>query len=60
MKLDLRTRCKRCRKIPRGKLNMANYERYKPYCSYHCQEWARLEDAQRYINTLAPLPEQSK
>jgi hypothetical protein len=50
--LDLRPRCKRCRKIPRGKLNMANFERYFPYCSYDCQQWAQLEEAQRYINTL--------
>ena len=50
MKLDLRPRCKRCGKMPRGKMQTENYERYKPYCSYHCQEWANLEGAQRYIN----------
>jgi endogenous inhibitor of DNA gyrase (YacG/DUF329 family) len=49
--LDLR-RCKRCGKMPRGKLRKAEMERHFPYCSYHCQEWARLEDAQEYINTL--------
>ncbi len=48
--LDLRPRCKRCKKLPRGKMQRANYERYAPYCSYHCQEWAQLEDAQRYID----------
>lgn len=47
--IDL-TRCKRCQKRPRGKLNQANFERYKPYCSFHCQEWGRLEDAQAYLN----------
>lgn len=48
--IDLRERCKRCGKIPRGKLNKANFERYKPFCSYNCQEWYGLEEAQRYIN----------
>jgi len=52
MKLDLRTRCKRCRKIPRGKLQLANYERYQPFCSYNCQEWYQLEEAQRFLNEL--------
>lgn len=50
--LDLRPRCKRCKKIPRGKMQVANFARNKPYCSFSCQEWGRLEDAQRYINTL--------
>ena len=27
-----------------------NFKRYAPYCSYHCQGWANLEGAQRYIN----------
>ena len=50
MKLDLRPRCKRCGKLPRGKMQAENFKRYAPYCSYHCQEWANLEGAQRYIN----------
>jgi hypothetical protein len=50
MDLDLRPCCKRCRKIPRGKMQQANWDRYQPYCSYHCQEWHRLEEAQRYLN----------
>ena len=50
MKLDLRPRCKRCGKLPRGKMNTDNFKRYAPYCSFHCQEWANLEGAQRYIN----------
>lgn len=50
--LDLRPRCKRCNKIPRGKQRQAEFEKYSPYCSYHCQQWGGLEDAQRYINTL--------
>ena len=29
-----------------------NFARYAPYCSYHCQQWANLEDAQEYINGL--------
>lgn len=49
---DFRDRCKRCRKLIKGKLRVAQYEQYKPYCSYHCQEWAKLEDAQAYINIL--------
>lgn len=49
MKLDLLTRCARCRKIPRGKMQKENYERYKPYCSYNCQEWHRVEEARRHI-----------
>lgn len=56
MKLDLRPRCKYCRKIPRGKMNVANYERYKPYCSFHCQEWGRLQDAAAYLSTLRQAP----
>lgn len=50
--LDLRPRCQRCRKIPRGKLALSNSTRYHPFCSYHCQEWAQLESAKRYIDTL--------
>ena len=50
MKLDLRPRCKRCGKLPRGKMQAENFKRYAPFCSYHCQEWAYLEDAHRYIN----------
>jgi hypothetical protein len=45
-------RCKRCRKIPRGKRAVADRERYTPYCSFHCQEWGRIDDARRYIATL--------
>ena len=42
-------RCRRCRKIPRGKTAEAYAERYAPFCSYHCQEWFRLEEAERYL-----------
>lgn len=49
--LDLR-RCKRCGKIPRGKLRQQEAERYKPFCSYHCQEWFNLEAAARYAASL--------
>lgn len=45
-------RCKRCRKIPRGKLRLAERARYTPYCSFHCQEWARTEDHLVYIRRL--------
>src|ERR1700683_2741023 len=55
MKIDPRPRCRRCHKIPRGKMAWGNWERYAPYCSYHCQEWGRLEDAQRYLNAKRDL-----
>lgn len=50
MKLDLRPRCRRCGKLPRGKQQIAEREKHAPYCSYHCQQWAHLENAHRYIN----------
>lgn len=50
--VDLRDRCKRCNRSPRGKMQTANWNRYKPFCSYNCQEWFRLEEAQRYIDTI--------
>lgn len=44
-------KCARCRKKWR-------VPRYLPYCSYHCQEWAQLENAQIYIdNVLKPQQE---
>jgi len=56
MRIDVRERCQRCRKIPRGVLGKANFNRYSPYCSFHCQEWAKLENAQKYINELVAAP----
>lgn len=54
MKIDSHLRCKRCGKIPRSKIEKANYEKhYAGFCSYHCQEWHQLEEAQRYINARA-------
>jgi len=50
--LDLRPRCLRCNKIPRGKMQKSNFEHYKPYCSYHCQEWHRLEQASEYVRKM--------
>jgi endogenous inhibitor of DNA gyrase (YacG/DUF329 family) len=53
MIIDLRTRCarKKCHKLIRkGKKAHEDYKRYYPYCSYHCQEWANLEDAMEYMN----------
>jgi hypothetical protein len=52
MKIDLRPRCKRCHKLPRGKMQEENAKKYAPYCSFHCLEWANLENAQAYIKTL--------
>lgn len=48
--LNAHLRCKRCRRLPRGKLQKRNRERYEPFCSYNCQQWWNLEEAQRYIN----------
>jgi hypothetical protein len=53
--LDLRARClrRRCHKLIRkGKLAQANYQRYKPFCSYACQEWNKIEEARDYINRM--------
>lgn len=46
-RIDL-TRCKRCNKRPRGKMAKQDFERYAPYCSYHCEQWAALENAVRH------------
>ena len=51
VRYDFSDFCKRCLRKPRGKMQKNNYERYKPFCSYHCQEWFKLEEAQRYINS---------
>jgi hypothetical protein len=50
VKVDFTDRCKRCGKIPRGKMQKENFERYKPFCSYGCQQWYPLEEVQRYLN----------
>jgi hypothetical protein len=42
-------RCQRCHKTPRSKAAWVNWGRYTPYCSFHCQEWGRLDDAQEYL-----------
>jgi hypothetical protein len=58
--IDFRPTCKRCGKHPRGKMQEANFKRYAPFCSYHCQEWFRLEEAQRYIKQRYPQGEERK
>lgn len=53
--IDLRDRCARsaCNKlITKGKQVQTEYARYKPFCSYRCQEWASLESAKRYLDSL--------
>ncbi|OGP87160.1 MAG: hypothetical protein A2031_08110 [Deltaproteobacteria bacterium RBG_19FT_COMBO_43_11] len=53
MKIDLRPRCKRknCNKIPRGKLQKANFTKHYPgYCSFQCQEWDKLEKVIRHMH----------
>ncbi len=55
VKIDLRDRCARekCNKlIGKSKMKIAAYDHYKPYCSYHCQQWHGLELAQKHINSL--------
>lgn len=46
MKLDLRNRCARplCHKLIRAnKMAQGNWKRYKPYCSFHCQETHNMD-----------------
>lgn len=38
-------KCARCRRRSRR-------PKFLPFCSFHCQEWARLEAAQAYVATL--------
>lgn len=47
-------RCERCRKLIRKrKVDTENFwARYLPYCSFDCQEWAKLEQADRYLRAL--------
>lgn len=44
MKLDRLGRCKRCKKIPRGKRQREVFKRCLPFCSFHCQERYRQEE----------------
>ncbi len=53
MKLDPRPRCRRCGKLPRGKLQKDKYTRHDPFCSFHCQESARMDGALRAVRDLA-------
>jgi hypothetical protein len=53
MKLDLRPRCQRenCNiLIRKTQLAQRNYKLYKPYCSFHCQEWDKLEQMRKYLD----------
>ncbi len=45
MKIDLRDRCERCNKMPRGELKKKEFEKYTPYSSYHREQWSSLERA---------------
>lgn len=57
--LDLRDRCarQRCHKLIRQSNGaQVEFQRYKPYCSYHCQEWDRTESAARHLATLKRTP----
>lgn len=47
-------RCERCNKaIKKSKIAQVEYEKYKPYCSYHCQQWATLSKAKQHLNSLS-------
>jgi hypothetical protein len=53
--IDFRDRCarERCNKlITKGKQAQYNFTMYKPYCSYHCQQWHGLEVAQSHISRI--------
>lgn len=39
----LGTRCIRCRR-------RCQRDAYKPYCSFHCQEWASMDANLAYVN----------
>lgn len=43
------SKCARCGKVIRSKAARVSFVRYAPFCSFHCQEWASLEAAQRYL-----------
>lgn len=47
--MTIKTYCHFCGKSPRGKLQMANAERYTPYCSYQCQESHRMAQAREHL-----------
>ena len=40
--LDLRPWCKHCGKLIRGKVKEDYFANHPPYCSFHCQESARM------------------
>ena len=51
--LDLRDRCARTKcncLIKKSKMAQDKFNRYKPFCSYHCQEWSSLEEAMKSLN----------
>jgi len=50
MHFDTRNRCAKCNRIIRGEIRLRNWLHYQPYCSYHCQETARMNRA------MAALP----
>lgn len=32
-----------------------SYKTYQPFCSYHCQQWYRLEEVREYLNSKRGL-----
>lgn len=52
MKIDFRARCKCCGKFPRGKARIAEFARYAPFCSYHCQETYNMKINLQYCAEL--------
>lgn len=56
--LDLRIRCARCKVLKprvRGsitRMRAEQFEAFSPYCSFNCQEWAKLERAHEFVQSL--------
>lgn len=47
--------CMYCGKRPRGKMAVANFERYWPFCTYDHQQRYNLADACEYLAELEAL-----
>lgn len=54
VRYDFTPHCKRCFKKPRGKLQISQWEEYQPFCSFHCQEAYKLEEAEKYLASRRP------
>jgi len=60
MKIDTRNRCKKCNRFIRGEMRLRSWALYQPYCSYHCQETARMSrQVAAVLLRSVPAPEVS-